>query len=75
MNLKQRVAIVAVPALVALGIGAMAVHAAATPTPTPANSQSEGAETETGEKDAAGGVQSGHADTGDQADHQYDGEE
>lgn len=80
MNLKQRFAIVAVPAIVALGVGgALAVHAATPAPPAPANSQSEGAETETGggveKADAPGDVQSGHNDTGDQADHQFDGEE
>lgn len=80
MNLKQRFAILAVPAIVALGVGgALAVTAATPAPPAPANSQSEGAETETGggveQADAAGDVQSGHNDTGDQADHQFDGEE
>jgi hypothetical protein len=80
MNLKQRFAILAVPAIVALGVGgALAVTAATPAPPAPANSQSEGAETETGgaaeKDDGPGGVQSGHNDTGDQADHQFDGEE
>jgi hypothetical protein len=79
MNLKQLFAFVAVPAIVALGAGALAVHAATTPPPAPSNSQSEGAETETGgeveKADGPGDVQSGHNDTGDQADHQADGEE
>jgi hypothetical protein len=80
MNLKQRFAILALPAIVALGVGgALAVTAATPAPPAPANSQSEGAETETGggdeKADAAGDVQSGHNDTGDQADHQFDGEE
>jgi hypothetical protein len=78
MNLKQRFAIVAVPAIVALGVGALAVNAATTPTPAPATSQSEAGETETGEvenDDGPGDVQSGHNDTGDQADHQMEGED
>jgi hypothetical protein len=78
MNLRQRIAIVAVPAIVALGVGALAVQAATTPSGSPVTAQGEGTETETGDvetADAPGDVQSGHADTGDQADHQVDGEE
>jgi hypothetical protein len=78
MNLRQRIAIVAVPAIVALGVGAMAVQAAPTSSSSPATAQGEGTETETGDvekADAPGDVQSGHSDTGDQADHQVDGEE
>jgi hypothetical protein len=74
MNLKQKFA-----AILALGVGALAVHAA-TPAPqAPANSRKEGPETEAAgeveKADEAGGVQAGHTDTGDQADHNFDGEE
>jgi hypothetical protein len=43
MNLKRRFAILAVPAVLAMGGGALAVHAASTPTPSPASSESESA--------------------------------
>lgn len=81
MNLKQRIAIVALPAVLTLSVGALAVHAA-TPNPAPPTSQAEAPEAETAgpageveKADAPGDVQSGHADTGDQADHQATGEE
>jgi hypothetical protein len=74
MNLKQKFA-----AILALGVGALAVHAA-TPAPqAPANSRKEGPETEAAgeveKADEAGGGQAGHTHTGDQADHNFDGEE
>src|ERR1700682_3954610 len=39
MNLKRRFAILSVPAILAVGGGAIAVHAASSPTPSPATSQ------------------------------------
>lgn len=86
MRLNRKFLILAVPAILALAGGALAVHAANTPTPAPAKSQAqEPAEsqaeasgtsaTETEKADAPGDVQSGHADTGDQTDHQFEGNE
>jgi hypothetical protein len=85
MNWKRRFAIVAVPAVVALGGGAIAVHAATTPTPSPASSSPAGTHTETADPaeaapkvetaEPAGAPNIGHADANDQADHQATGEE
>jgi hypothetical protein len=86
MRLNRKFVILAVPAILALAGGALAVHAASTPTPAPAKSQAQQpaesqteesgtSATETEKADAPGDVQSGHADTGDQADHQFEGNE
>jgi hypothetical protein len=91
MNWKRRFAIIAVPAVVALGGGAIAVHAATTPTPSPASSLPAGTDTETADPsgaadpaEAAGKVETaepagapdaGHADTSAPADHQATGDE
>ena len=94
MSFNRRFAILAVPAIVALGGGALAVHAASTPTPTPsksqaqspAESQTEDAANQAGETETANQAedqvdqagaqgQSGHEDTGANADHQFEGNE
>src|SRR5713101_2434225 len=93
MRFNRRVAILAVPAILALAGGALAVHAASTPPPAPASSENESgtenqaedqagqagevetanqAETETNQAGDRG--QSGHNDSGDQADHQFEGQ-
>ena len=85
MNFNQKVAILAVPALLAVSAGDLAVHAASTAGPSPASSQSEGG-TEPAEKPesasatdpigpAGSADQSGHTDSGDQVDHQSTGTE
>ena len=85
MSLKRRLAILTVPAVLAIGGGALAVHAASSPTPSPASSHSEGAteapeapagtaaEVETA--DPAGDLQSGHADPAGEVYHQATGNE
>jgi hypothetical protein len=89
MNLKRRLAILSVPAVLAMGGGALAVHAASTPAPSPATSQP--AETEapdapeaagtaeaTGaaeKADPAGAAGAGHADPAGEVDHQAAGNE
>jgi hypothetical protein len=89
MSFKRKFAILAVPALLALAGGAVAVHAASTPKPAPAATQNDsGTENQAGETEAANQAgevetanqagdqgQSGHNDTGAQADHQFDGNE
>ena len=86
MNFKRKLAILAVPSILAVAGGAIAVHAANTPgpsTPSSANesateNQAEDTVTTSGTAEAAdpaGDVQSGHADTGDQVDHQATGNE
>jgi hypothetical protein len=87
MQLKRKLAILAVPAVLALGGGAIAVNAANTPTPTPASSQKEapeapeapetaaGTAAEVETADAAGDVQSGHSDPAGEVDHQANGTE
>ena len=85
MNLKRRLAILTVPAVLAIGGGALAVHAASTPTPKPPLSQSEstteapeapaGTAAEKETADPAGDVQTGHADPAGEVDHQATGEE
>lgn len=86
MQFKRKLAILAVPAVLALAGGAIAVNAANTPTPTPPSSQKETAN-EPAEANQAGEVetaneagetgtanQTGHADTGE-VDHQATGNE
>ena len=89
MQLKRKLAILAVPAVLALGGGAIAVNAAntPTPTPTPASSQKEapeapeapetaaGTAAEVETADAAGDVESGHSDPAGEVDHQANGTE
>lgn len=87
MSLKRRLAILAVPAVLAAGGGALVVHAASSPTPSPAlshsDSSSEAPEApETAQPagaaeaaDPAGDVQSGHADPAGEVDHQSTGQE
>lgn len=88
MHFKRKFAILAVPAVLVLAGGAVAVHAA-TPNPAPASSQNEsGTENQAGEVETANQAgevetanqagdqgQSGHNDTGDQVDHQFNGNE
>ena len=88
MSFKRKFAILAVPAVLVLAGGAIAVHAA-TPNPSPASSQKDtGTENQASETEAANQAgevetanqagdqgQSGHNDTGAQADHQFDGNE
>jgi hypothetical protein len=90
MNLKSRLAILSVPAILAVGGGAVAVHASSTPPPLPAASQT-GADTEkpdatepaaaaeaTGapeQADPAGAQGTGHADPAGEVDHQATGNE
>jgi hypothetical protein len=85
MNFKRKLAILTVPAVLAVGGGALAVHAASTPSPSPASSQKESA-TEPADKPEATSATdpvepagtdgpSGHADAGDQVDHQSTGNE
>jgi hypothetical protein len=75
MNFRRKIAIVGVPAVLALGGGAIAVHAASTPNPAPGHAapsaaepaEATGAETPaTAEKpeapEAPGTVDVGHAD-------------
>jgi len=85
MNLKRKFARVAVPAVLALGAGALAVHASPmTPSPTPAPQSQTGVEpAETagaGETvdapEAPGAADVGHADAaGANVDHQFEGSE
>jgi len=88
LQFKRRFAILAVPAVLALGGGALAVHAANTPTPSPASSQSApeapeapeapgtaGAVETADPAGAAGDVQEGHADPAGTVDHQFEGNE
>ena len=90
MNWKRNFAIVAVPAVLALGGGALAAQAAQTPPPSPSSTTSSGVETpdpaeataETPETtteavEAPGAADLGHADnaTSAQADHQFEGNE
>ena len=91
MNWNRKFAILAVPAILAVGGGALAVHAASTPTPAPTSSQPKtGAEpaeaadpAEAKEApeaadpaEAAGGADKGHADpAGATVDHQFEGNE
>jgi len=90
MEFKKKLAILAVPAVLAIAGGAVAVNAANTPTPTPAASQKEAPETpgaaeapeattgaaaEVETADPAGDVQSGHADPAGEVDHQATGNE
>jgi hypothetical protein len=88
MNFRRRIAIVAVPAVLVLGGGAIAVHAATTPNPTPGNAapataepaEPAGAEApETAEKpdapEAPGTVDVGHADPAGDVNHEATGEE
>jgi hypothetical protein len=85
MQLKRKFAILAVPAVLAIAGGAIAVNAATTPTPSPASSSQKdtGTENQAGEVETAGQAgevetaneagdqgQNGHADTGDNVDHQ-----
>jgi hypothetical protein len=90
MSLKSRLAILSVPAILAVGGGAVAVHAASTPTPSPAVSQT-GADTEkpdatepagaaetpgaAEQADPAGAQGTGHADPAGEVDHQASGNE
>jgi hypothetical protein len=90
MNLKRKLAILSVPAILAVGGGALAVHAASTPTPSPATSQ-PATDTETPDAaEAAGGAEpagvveqadpagaagAGHADPAGEVDHQSTGNE
>jgi hypothetical protein len=83
MNFRRKLAIVAVPAVLALGGGAIAVHAASTPNPTPrtaAPSAAEPAEApETADKleapEAPGTADVGHADPAGDVNHEATGEE
>jgi len=86
MNLKRKFALVAIPAVLALGGGALAVQASTTasPSPTPAPQSQTGAEpAETagaGETvdapEAPGAADVGHADApGANVDHQFEGNE
>lgn len=89
MNFKRKLAILAVPAILAVAGGAIAVHAATTPGPSNPSAANESAiENQAGEVETANQAgeveqanetgaqgQSGHADTGDQVDHQATGNE
>jgi len=84
MNWKRKLALVAVPAVLALGGGALVVQAAPTsPSPTSPASQTgtEPAETSVGAEkvdaiEAPGGPDVGHADApGANVDHQFEGNE
>jgi hypothetical protein len=88
MNFKRKIAIVAVPAVLALGGGALAVHAASTPNPTPKSTapsaaepaEANGAETQgTAEKpeapEAPGAADVGHADPAGGVNHEAAGDE
>jgi hypothetical protein len=90
MNLKRKFAILSVPAILAVGGGALAVHAASTPTPSPAKSQpatdaetpdaaeAAGAAEPAGAAetaDPAGAAGGGHADPAGEVDHQATGNE
>jgi hypothetical protein len=87
MTFRRKLAIVAVPAVLALGGGAIAVHAA-TPNPAPTTSASDAADpveataaetpasAETPEAPEAPGTPNvGHADPAGQVDNQATGEE
>ncbi|HEV2035609.1 MAG TPA: hypothetical protein VGU71_15690 [Candidatus Dormibacteraeota bacterium] len=88
MNLRRKLAIVAVPAVLALSGGAIAVHAASTPNPTSQNAapktaepaETPGAETpgtaETPEApEAPGTLDVGHADPAGDVQHEATGNE
>ena len=85
MNLKRKFALVAVPAVLALGGGALAVQASPmTPSPTPAPRSQTGVEpaeavgtAETVDApEAPGAADVGHADAaGANVDHQFEGSE
>jgi hypothetical protein len=88
MNFRRKIAIVAVPAVLALSGGAIAVHAASTPNPAPSSAapsaaepaEATGAETPgTAEKpeapEAPGTVDVGHADPTGDVNHEATGDE
>ena len=87
MNLKQKIALVAIPAALAIGAGMIAVQAAPSPTPPKPNSSTAAEPAEVAEP--AGAAESttetveaneppggGHADPdGQNVDHQFEGVE
>jgi hypothetical protein len=88
VNLRRKLAIVAVPAVLAISGGAIAVHAASTPNPTPQNAapaaaepaEATGTETtgtaETPETPEAPGTPDvGHADPAGDVQHEATGNE
>lgn len=86
MNLRRKLAIVAVPAVLALSGGAIAVHAASTPNPTSQNAAPAAGEpaeapetpgtTETPEAPEAPGTPDvGHADPAGDVQHEATGNE
>jgi hypothetical protein len=77
LNWKRRLALLAVPAVLAIGGGSVIAHAASTPSAAPPAAAAEQPETATEQAEANEPAEpgGGHTDAGDQTDHQFNGVE